>query len=104
MDKLVLLNNSIANKILNIRSGETKFGEHAQYLTSVSNIYDTLKALDVSYVIFGIPEDVGVFANHGKPGTSSTWDATIKILLNTQSNAFNLSEKVLILGHLDFST
>ncbi|QCE42703.1 formimidoylglutamase [Psychroserpens sp. NJDZ02] len=103
MDKLVLLNNSIANKILNIRSGETKFGEHAQYITSVDHIYDTLKTLDVKYVIFGIPEDIGVFANYGKSGTSSTWDTTIKILLNTQSNDLNAAKKVLILGHLDFS-
>lgn len=103
MNKLVLFNNSIITDLLNTRSGETKFGEHVQTLTSVSNIYDALKNLDVTHVIFGIPEDVGVFANHGKSGTSSTWEATIKILLNTQSNTFNVPNKVLILGHLDFS-
>ncbi|MGB6267992.1 MAG: formimidoylglutamase [Olleya sp.] len=102
MDKLVLFNNSIFNNLLNTRSGETKFGEHVQYLTSVSNIYDTLKNLDVTYVIFGLPEAVGVFENYGKSVTSTTWDATIKILLNTQNNVFNNSNKVLILGHLNF--
>ncbi|RAJ16261.1 formimidoylglutamase [Olleya aquimaris] len=103
MDKLVLYNNSIVNNLLNTRSGETKFGEHVQFLTSVSNIYDSLISLDVSYVIFGLPEAVGVFANHGKSGTSTTWDATIKILLNTQNNSFNDAHKVLLLGHLDFT-
>ncbi|WGD34401.1 formimidoylglutamase [Olleya sp. YS] len=103
MDKLVLYNKSIVNNLLNIRSGETKFGEHVQFLTSVSNIYDTLKSLDVTYVIFGLPESVGVFANYGKSGASTTWEATIKILLNTQNNSFNDAKKVLVLGHLDFS-
>ncbi len=104
MDKLVLFDNSTLNNLLNTRSGETKFGEHVTTLTSVSNIYDTLITLDVDYVIFGLPESVGVFANHGKSGTSSTWEATIKILLNTQSNNFNPAKKVLVLGHLDFTT
>lgn len=103
MDKLILFNNLTLNNLLNTRPGETKFGEHVTTLTSVSSIYDALKNLDVSYVIFGLPEAVGVFANHGKSSTSSTWDATIKILLNTQSNTYNLAKKVLILGHLDFT-
>ncbi|WP_397362860.1 formimidoylglutamase [Olleya sp. R77988] len=103
MDKLVLFNNSIINNLLNTRSGETKFGEHVQILTSVSNIYDTLKNLDVKHVVFGLPEDVGVFANYGKSGASTTWDTTIKILLNTQSNDYNLAKNVLILGYLDFT-
>ncbi len=103
MDKLVLFDNSKLKDILNTRYDETKFGEHVKLLTSVSNIYETLKSLDVDYVVFGIPEDVGVFANYGKTGTSTTWEATIKILLNTQNNTFNTAEKVLILGHLDFT-
>ncbi|SFZ91730.1 formiminoglutamase [Flaviramulus basaltis] len=103
MDKLVLFNNTILNKLLNKRSGESKFGQHVQILTSISNIYEQLKNLDVSHVILGLPEDVGVFANLGKTGTSKAWQATLKILLNIQSNQFTKANKVLILGHLDFS-
>lgn len=103
MDKLILFNNSIRNKLLNKRSGESKFGQHVQILTSISNIYEQLKALDVTYVILGLPEDVGVFANHGKCGTSKTWEATLKVLLNLQSNVFTQAKQVLILGHVDFS-
>ena len=102
MDKLVLFNNSQLKSILNKRPGESKFGEHVKMLTSISNIYEQLKNLDVEYVIFGLPEDVGVFANFGKSGTSSAWDATIKILLNIQSNTHTNPKKVLLLGHLDF--
>ncbi len=103
MDNLILFNKSTLNKLLNLRSGESKFGEHVKLLTKIFNIYDQLKNLDVKYVIFGIPEDIGVFANYGKSGTSRAWEATIKILLNTQSNRLNLAEKVLVLGHLDFT-
>lgn len=104
MDNLVLFNNSTLNTLLNKRSGESKFGEHVKTLTNISNIYDQLKNLDVTHVIIGLPEDVGVFANHGKSGTSKAWDATIKVLLNIQNNAFTKANKVLILGHLDFSS
>ncbi len=102
MDKLVLFNYSKLKKILNKRSGESKFGEHVQILANVSNIYEQLKNLDVTYVIIGLPEDVGVFANYGKSGTSTAWEATIKVLVNIQSNAYTKPNDVLILGHLDF--
>lgn len=103
MDKLVLFNNTKRNKLLNKRSGESKFGQNVQILTSISNIYEQLINLDVSYVILGLPEDVGVFANHGNTGASKAWDATLKNLLNIQNNSFTKPEKVLLLGHLDFS-
>ncbi|MFG6685850.1 formimidoylglutamase [Mariniflexile sp. HNIBRBA6329] len=103
MDKLVLFNNNSLNKLLNKRQGEPKFGEHIQILTSISNIYDQLVDLDVTHVIIGLPEDVGVFANYGKTGASKAWEATLKVLLNIQSNEFTKANRVLILGHLDFS-
>ncbi|PIA77462.1 arginase [Gaetbulibacter sp. 4G1] len=103
MDKLVLFNNITLNKLLNKRTGESKFGEHVKMLTDISNIYEQLKSLDVTHVIIGLPEDVGVFANYGKTGASLAWEATLKVLLNIQSNTFTKANSVLILGHLDFS-
>jgi formiminoglutamase len=103
MDKLVLFNNTTRNKLLNKRSGESKFGQHVALLTNISNIYEELKNLDVTHVILGLPEDIGVFANHGRSGTSKAWEATIKVLLNIQSNTLTKASKVLILGHLDFT-
>ena len=102
MDKLVLFNNSVRNKLLNKRLGESKFGQHVKILTNISNIYEQLKCLDVTHVILGLPEDVGVFANHGNTGTSKAWEATLKVLLNIQSNKFTKTKQILILGHLDF--
>lgn len=104
MDKLVLFNNSDLKKTLNKRSGESKFGEHIKTLSSISNIYEQLENLDVSYVIIGLPEDVGVFANHGKSVTCNTWNVVINFLLNIQNNEFTKANQVLVLGHLDFTT
>ncbi|WP_282135899.1 formimidoylglutamase [Seonamhaeicola maritimus] len=103
MDKLVLFNNSSRNKLLNKRQGESKFGQHIKLLTRISNIYEQLNNLDVKYVIFGVPEDVGVIANLGKTGTAKAWEASLKVLLNIQSNKYTKAKEVLILGHLNFS-
>lgn len=103
MSKLILLDNSKVKTLLKTRAAETKFGEHLCLLSKLTNIYDDIKDLDVDFVIFGIPEDIGVFANHGNTGTSNSWNATIKALLNIQSNRYTRPKKVLILGHLDYS-
>ncbi|MFD2550780.1 formimidoylglutamase [Bizionia sediminis] len=104
MSKLVLFNELDRENYLNKRAGESKFGEHISYLNQITNIYDDLKNLDVQYVIFGIPEDLGVFANLGNHGTAGAWHACLKALLNIQSNQFTLAKNVLILGYLDFSS
>lgn len=103
MDKLVLLDSVTKNKLINKRLGESKFGQHVKLLSSISNIYEQLVNLDVSYVIFGICEDVGVYANYGNTGTHKAWEATLQALLNIQSNRFTKPERVLILGHLNFT-
>ena len=103
MEQLILFSETDQKKHINKRSGESKFGEQIQLLTDSANIYEQLKNLDVSYVLFGIPEDIGVFANGGQSGTSSAWESSLKKLLNLQSNVFTNPQKLLILGHLDFS-
>ncbi len=90
------------NELINKRSKEIKFGEQISLLSNHNSIYDQLLKLDVTYVIFGIKEDIGVWANLGTAGTSKAWDFAIKVLLNTQSNDYNLAKEVLILGHLEF--
>lgn len=102
MDKLILFSESDRKKLVSKESGDSKFGNHVQLITHSSNIYDQLKVLDVDFVLFGIPEDVGVFANHGISGAYSAWDYVIKVLLNTQKNQFNDPKKLAVLGHLDF--
>jgi len=102
MNKLVLMTKSKVEELVVTRPNESKFGAQIIVLPSITNIYDNLVDLDVKYVLIGLPEDVGVFANHGKLGASKAWNATIKILLNTQNNPYNRPEQLCILGHLNF--
>src|SRR5690606_10916753 len=97
MDKLILFQSKDLNALLKNRTNESKFGEHIRLVTDFNNIYDSLTTLDVEYVIFGVAEDIGVFANYGNTGTARAWDATLKVLLNIQSNTFTNANKVLIL-------
>ncbi len=103
MKRLVLFSKNDCQNLVNLRKGETKFGQDIQLLDRFNNIYDDLLSLDVDYVIFGIKEDIGVMANHGKTGTHKAWDATLKNLLNIQSNTFTKAKRVLILGHLNYN-
>ena len=80
MDKLVLFDANTLEKLLNKRPNESKFGEQIQLPSPHTSIYESLVNLDVSFVILGIPEDVGVLANFGKPGAATAWKATLKVL------------------------
>lgn len=103
MENLVLFTSKDRDKLLKARKGETKFGEHIQFVSNLTNIYDDIVTLDVDYIIFGLAEDIGVYANYGKTGTYKAWEATLNTLLNIQSNRFTKAKRVLILGHLDYS-
>jgi formiminoglutamase len=102
MEHLKPFTSSELSAILKKSPRETKFGEHVMLLSDFDNIYEELLKMDVTYVVFGIKEDVGVFANYGNRGTSNAWDSVIKAILNIQSNRVTHAERVAILGHLDF--
>lgn len=101
MENLIPFTPSDLAKITNHRSGEIKFGE--KMLTIPKNVDATtyLQESDVKYVLFGIPEDIGVRANLGRPGTHSAWESAIKSIANIQHNRFCKGNRILILGHLD---
>jgi formiminoglutamase len=79
------------------RKGETKFGEQLQFCSS----FEDLENHESNYVIFGIPEDIGVRGNFGKPGTAKAWNAFLNAFLNIQINKYNSPENCLILGELN---
>lgn len=103
MQHLNLFTEKERKRLLNKRKGESKFGEHVQLIPNLTSIYDSINSLDVDYVIFGVSEDIGVAANHGKTGTYKAWNVVIKFLLNIQSNRFTQAKNVCVLGHLDYS-
>ncbi len=83
---------------LSLRKGETKLGEKIRLLES-----EELSENPADFVVFGIPEDIGVRANHGKPGTSKAWESFLGAFLNVQQNRFFDSGKILLLGEIDTS-
>lgn len=103
MQNLVIFTEQDRKALVKQRKKEKKFGEHIQLISNHINIYEEISNLDVDYVIFGVAEDIGVFANNGISGTYATWEVVKKILLNIQSNEFTKAKRVLLLGHLDYS-
>lgn len=101
MDKLIPFLISDLAKITNHRSGEIKFGEKMFTIPKGVDIASFLKECEAKFVIFGIPEDIGIRANFGRPGAASAWDSAIRSLANIQHNRFCKGNQLLVLGHLD---
>src|SRR5688572_3723102 len=101
MEKLTLFTKSDLNKVTNFRNGEIKFGEKMQTVSKGANLETFIKECDAQYVLFGIPEDIGVIANFGRPGAASAWESAVKSIANIQHNRYCKGSRILILGHLD---
>ncbi len=97
MNEFILYQPKDVKKIINFREGETKFGERISFVDSFEN----LTSHPAKYVLFGIPEDIGIRANMGRPGSSSTWNDFLGAFLNIQQNKYNYAEDMILLGHLD---
>jgi formiminoglutamase len=88
--------------LVKLRRFETKLGERVQTLSDPNEVTDSISALAAKYVIFGIPEDIGVQANYGIGGTSTAWTSFLQAFLNVQSNDFLAGEEIAVIGHFDF--
>lgn len=85
-----------------IRRFETKIGERVHVINTADQLQKWLENDTIKYVLFGIPEDIGVRANDGVGGTDSLWIPFLSSFLNTQSNDFLSGDDILLLGHFDF--
>jgi formiminoglutamase len=94
-ESLVLYTHEDISSRINLREGESKLGEHVQTIASLAD----LSACSAKFVILGIPEDIGIAANQGIAGASTTWEPALKALLNMQENDFLSGAELLILGH-----
>jgi formiminoglutamase len=97
MNHINYIHKTRIEKLTNKRAGEVKIGERIEAIDSI----DTLIEKPQSYVLLGIPEDIGVYTNLGKTGTKLMWDNFLSVFLNMQENQHNSSEDVLILGEID---
>lgn len=85
-----------------IRRFETKLGERVLVPNNREGLEQLLQRDDIRYVLFGIPEDIGVNANDGVGGTDSAWIPFLSAFLNIQSNDFIGGESIALIGHFDF--
>jgi formiminoglutamase len=101
MEKLIRFTSSDLAKITNHRSGEIKFGEKMITVPKEAELVSFIKSTEAKYVLLGIPEDIGVRANYGRPGAASAWDCAIKGIANIQHNRFCKGSQILVLGQID---
>jgi formiminoglutamase len=103
MEKLITFSTNDLAKITNHRSGEIKFGEKMLTIPSNTDPIAFIKSSEAKYVLFGIPEDIGVRANFGRPGAASAWESAIKSIANIQHNRFSKGNQIIVLGQLNVS-
>lgn len=85
------------------RKYETKIGEIISCMDISVPLEKEFEETPARYIIFGIPEDIGVKANLGKGGAGSAWLPFLHSFLNIQSNDFLSGENILIAGYFDFN-
>ncbi|MFV8365792.1 formimidoylglutamase [Flavobacterium sp. XS1P27] len=103
MEKIIPFTIKDLAKITNHRSGEIKFGEKMITVPKETDPVEFLKTCEAKYVLFGIPEDIGIRANFGRPGAASAWDSAIKSIANIQHNRFCKGSQLFVLGQLNVS-
>jgi formiminoglutamase len=103
MEKIIPFTTHDLAKITNHRSGEMRFGEKMITVPKDTDTIAFLKTCEAKYVLFGIPEDIGIRANFGRPGAASAWDSAIKNIANIQHNRFCKGNQLIVLGQLDVS-
>jgi formiminoglutamase len=103
MNRLIHFSKLYLHKLIKPDSGESVIGETVQYLSGSCNIYDDLLDMDVDYVIFGIHENIGAFANRYLTDGKSLFKSIIKMLMNLHSDHESDLKKFAVLGFLDFS-
>lgn len=97
MEKFRFFNETVRRKFLSRRKGELKLGQELEIVQS----FEEMAAHPAKYIIFGVPEELGVRANYGKPGAFTAWGSFLSSFLNIQSNQFNDAKNCLILGIIE---
>lgn len=85
-----------------LRKFETKLGEMIM-CDATKEIEKVIEETTAKYIVFGIPEDIGVKANLGHGGADTSWYPFLDSFLNIQSNDFLDGRNIFLVGHFDFS-
>jgi formiminoglutamase len=87
----------------NIRKFVTRVGERIHVADDKGDIESSIEKTPADYILFGIPEDIGIRANMGIGGADTAWVPFLHAFLNIQSNDFFSGEEVMLLGYFDFN-
>ncbi|GFD76173.1 arginase [Tenacibaculum sp. KUL113] len=98
---LTIFNKKDIQEFVAPREGETKLGECVAVIDSKKELQSELKNSSASFVIIGVPEDIGVRMNGGNGGAHTAFIPALKSFLNTQQNQFINGNDILVLGYLD---
>ena len=85
-----------------LRRFETKLGERLRFVADPIQFEELLQSTPAKYILFGVPEDIGVKANSGVGGADTVWLPFLQAFLNIQSNDFLEGDNILLAGHFDF--
>jgi len=103
MERIIPFTMTDLAKVTNHRSGEVKFGEKMLTIPKGENCMTFLKNCEAKYVLLGIPEDVAIRANFGRPGAASAWQSAISSIANIQHNRPCKGSQIVVLGKIDIS-
>lgn len=86
---------------LKIRQGETHLGQTILCATEEKDLDNLLASDTVRFVLLGLPEDIGVRANGGIGGASTSWQPFLNAFLNIQETALLSGQQFLLFGQLN---
>ena len=101
MENIVKFTAADLTKYTSHRSGEIKFGERLLTIPTEAKTFEFIKSSEAEFVLVGVPEDLGVRANFGRPGAASAWESAMKAIANLQHNKFCKAGSIIVLGHID---
>lgn len=67
---------------------------------AVCHSWEQLIDVEANYVLLGIPEDIGVRANMGRPGADASWKEFLGSFLNFQHTSLNNAGRFAIAGNV----
>jgi len=86
-----------------LRRYETKLGEKLRVVDDPQKLAESMAASSARYVLFGVPESIGIQANYGIGGAETAWPSFVRALVNIQSADKFTGEEIIIPGFFDFS-
>jgi formiminoglutamase len=86
-----------------LRRYETKLGEKLRTIESTAGWVEALASSSAKYMLAGIPESIGVQANHGVAGSETAWTSFLPAFVNIQSTDRFTGEEMIMAGYFDFS-